>query len=271
MPDEGRAAWVHCYDANAMYLPAYGQVRVNLGGWRHTDAPAFDPKEPGYWLVDPAGVWNDQLLPDPLDPLGRAAAGVPLGPRWYATETLAVLGELGYDVRPREALLPAEGAGRGRWYEPLYERLRDARAALAALPDADAAAVLGAVKAVWHETHGMFCVASQREQYRPDHRHAIIANARATLLRRLAGIADAEHRWPLAIATDNVAFASDDPDPASACPAGLKLGTGLGEFKVAGTLPMADAVPLLGTGRLGDVAKLFDLAKLHLDDHEGKE
>jgi hypothetical protein len=131
--------------------------------------------------------------------------------------------------------------------------------------DPDDRAVLDALKAVWHATHGQIGTKSQGS--RKDHDQAIIAGYAANLLRRLVKVADTGQRWPLAIGTDAIAFASADPDPASACPAGLPLGSGLGEFKVAGTLPMADAAPLLGTGRSGDVNTLFERAS----DYLGRE
>jgi hypothetical protein len=262
MTDEAGRGWLHCYDGNGAYTAAYN-TKVNTGGWRHVEAPEFDKELPGYWLVDPP-EWADRLLPDPFDPTGRDARTQRAGPSWRATPTLAGLAELGYEIRPREAWLPADGYG--RWWEPWYERVRDARAALLAMaPDRDAAAVLDALRTVWHQTHGMITIASQGK--RRDHDHTIIAAYRANLLRRLVAVGEAESRWPLAIATDNAAFASDDPDPRSACPAGIVLGAGLGQFKVKGTLPMADAVPLLGTGKSADVARLFDLARVYLEEH----
>jgi hypothetical protein len=265
LSDEAAAGWLHCYDANAMYLGAYGQAAVNLGGWRHAEAPEFDPKMPGYWLLAELPEPGDRLLPDVANPTGRDTGGRPGG--WLTTPTLARMAELGCEIRPRAAWLP--DGDYGRWYEPFYERLRDARAALSAWADVDSAAVLAAVKFVWHQTHGMFTVRSQGAQFRPDHRHVVMATARAGLSRRLGAIADAERRWPLAVATDNLAYASADPDPVRACPAGLRLGAGLGEFKVAGTLPMADAAPLLGTGRVADVTRLFDAAAEWREAHDG--
>jgi hypothetical protein len=259
--------WLHCYDGNGAYTSAYGAAAVNLGGWQHVTAPAFDPKTPGYWKIE-RPEWSAPLLPDPFDPTGREDRRGAPDSRWYATPTLAHAAELGYQVTPLEAYLPAPEATRGRWYEPWAARVRDARTALIAETDPDSAAVLGALKHVWHQTHSAVGLKSQGA--RRDHDHAIIATYRQNLLRRLVKIADAEQRYPLAIATDNVAYASREPDPRKACPAGLALGTGLGEFKIKGTLPMPAAVPLLGTGRAADVTKLFDAAGEYLEgNHHG--
>jgi hypothetical protein len=172
------------------------------------------------------------------------------------TATLALAAELGYNVRPREAWLPA--GAHGRYWGPWYERIRDARAALIGSADDDDLAVLAALKVVWHATHGQIGTKSQGG--RKDHDQAIISAYGANLLRRLVKVGELAGRWPLAVGTDAVAFASDDPDPAAACPAGMVLGDGLGEFKPAGSLPMAGALPLLGSGRSGDVGTLFELA-----------
>jgi hypothetical protein len=256
--DEAELPWLHCYDGNGAYLAAYN-TPVNVGTWRRVEAPVFDSKLPGYWLVD-VPEWADRLLPDLFDSTGRAAATRYGGPRWFVTSTLALAAELGYEITPREAYLPA---GRhGRFYEPWYKRVRDARAALMGSVDPDDRAVLDALKVMWHATHGQ--VGTKSQGSRKDHDQAIIAGYAANLLRRLVKVADAGQRWPLAIGTDAIAFASADRDPESACPAGLVLGSGLGEFKVAGTLQMAAAVPLLGSGRSGDVDALFERASDYL-------
>lgn len=265
--EAAKGLWLHCYDGNGAYTAAYGAAVVNLGAWQHATSPAFDRKIPGYWRIE-RPEWSAPLLPNPFDPTGREHRHGDSGPRWYATATLAHAAELGYQVTPLEAYLPAEGASWGRWYEPWAERVRDARKALLEETDPDSAAVLAALKHVWHQTHSAVGLKSQG--HRRDHDHAIIATYRANLLRRLVKISDAEQRYPLAIATDNVAYVSREPDPRKACPAGLTLGTGLGEFKVKGTLPMTDAVPLLGTGRAADVTKLFDAAGAYLEEnHDG--
>jgi hypothetical protein len=265
MTDEA-AGWMHCYDGNGAYTSAYNS-RVNLGGWRHVEAPEFDPQVPGYWLVD-LPEWDDRLMPSPFDPTGRDARTGRSGPRWYSTPTLTLAAELGYSVAPSEAELAAGDSG--RWWEPWYERVRDARRELVdAGADPDARAVLDSLRHVWHQTHSMIGVKSQGA--RRDHDHTIIATYKTNLFRRLARVADTSQRWPLAIAVDNVAYFSADPDPIAACPPGIKLGTGLGEFKVKGTLPMADALPLLGTGRGADLTDrdrgLFALAAKYLDEH----
>jgi hypothetical protein len=261
--DEAGLSWVHAYDGNGAYLAAYN-TPVNVGGWRHAEGPPFDPELPGYWLID-APAWADRLLPDLFDPTGRAAATRYDGPRWFMTPTLALAAELGYEIRPREAYLPA--GDYGRYWEAWYRRARDARSALMASADADDQAVLAALKVVWHATHSQVGIKSQGS--RKDHDQTMISAYAANLTRRLIKVAELGQRWPLAIGTDAVVFASDDPDPVSACPVGMVIGAGLGEFKAQGTLPMADAAPLLGSARSDDVNQLLELAKHWADGRGG--
>jgi hypothetical protein len=248
--DEAALGWVHVYDANAMYVSAAGLVTVGLGDPEHlTGAPAFDRKLPGYWLIDPP-AWSHRLLPDLFDPTGRHGLDDRRGARWITTPTLALAAELDYRIEPREALIYRETS---RYYERWAARLREARAALMSMEtDPDAAAVLAAVKMTYRQGVGMLAVESSRQLYRPDHRHAIVATARATLMRKLVNASEHHGRWPLAASTDAVAYASADPDPVSACPPELRIGTGLGEFKVYGSLPIAAALPLLSKGTKPD-------------------
>ncbi|MET4921732.1 helix-turn-helix transcriptional regulator [Streptomyces sp. PSRA5] len=98
----------------------------------HVEAPVFDPKLPGSWLVDLSHVdlsrvkagkeWvelDGSLLPSPFTPKGDR----PQGPAWYATPTVAYAVELGYEVQPAEAWVRYDN---GRYLDGWYNRLRDA-------------------------------------------------------------------------------------------------------------------------------------------------
>jgi hypothetical protein len=77
--------------------------------------------------------------------------------------------------------------------------------------------------------------------YRPDWHHAVIAQARSNLWRKLWKVGTTADRWPIEIMVDNAWYESDDPDPERARPVGLppcnRLGQtdALGTFKVKGT------------------------------------
>ncbi|WP_037600013.1 hypothetical protein [Streptacidiphilus rugosus] len=51
-------------------------------------------------------------------------------------------------------------------------------------------------------------------------------------------------------------YASNDTNPVTACPAGLRLGDGLGQFGHYGTAPLEEIAPLLpAAGKIGPSAK----------------
>ncbi|MFI2287471.1 telomere-associated protein Tap [Streptomyces niveus] len=119
-------------DVNMAFAAGANGLVVGLGAPTHVQAPVFDPKLPGSWLVDLSHVdlsrvkagkeWvelDGSLLPSPFTPKGER----PRGPAWYATPTVAYAVELGYEVRPVEAWVRREN---GRYLDGWYNRLRDA-------------------------------------------------------------------------------------------------------------------------------------------------
>lgn len=119
-------------DVNMAFAAGANGLVVGLGASTHVQAPVFDPKLPGSWLVDLSHVdlsrvkagkeWvelDGSLLPSPFTPKGER----PRGPAWYATPTVAYAVELGYEVRPAEAWVRREN---GRYLDGWYNRLRDA-------------------------------------------------------------------------------------------------------------------------------------------------
>ncbi|MER6227194.1 helix-turn-helix transcriptional regulator [Streptomyces sp900105755] len=120
-------------DVNMAFAAGANGLVVGLGAPTHVEAPVFDAKLPGSWLVDLSHVdlsrvkvgkdkWADleaSLLPSPFTPKGER----PQGPAWYATPTVAYAVELGYDVTPIEAYIRYDN---GRYLDGWYQRLRDA-------------------------------------------------------------------------------------------------------------------------------------------------
>ncbi|WP_217241521.1 helix-turn-helix transcriptional regulator [Streptomyces sp. AC555_RSS877] len=120
-------------DVNMAFAAGANGLVVGLGAPTHVQAPVFDAKLPGSWLVDLSQVdlsrvkvakdkWADldaSLMPSPFTPKGEQ----PQGPAWYATPTVAYAVELGYDVTPIEAYVRYEN---GRYLDAWYQRLRDA-------------------------------------------------------------------------------------------------------------------------------------------------
>jgi hypothetical protein len=254
-PDEITLPYVHGFDVSGMYLAAMSSVRLGLGTAEHREAPAFDRNMPGYWKVSP-GRWEVRRLPNPFDP--RATGNT--GDVWLTTPSLALALEQGWwDGRVLEAYVwPAVEGGKlpgVRYLEGVYKQLAPARRELKALPDdADARAVLAAVKGTYTGLVGKFAAGTARgdRTYRPDWQHTVMGAARSNLLRKLAGAAERTGRYPLAVITDHVLYASADPDPgATAAALGLELdssGIALGKFHHTGTADMTAAAPLLSAG-----------------------
>ena len=122
--------------------------------------------------------------------------------------------------------LPAQDPGslvwpqHGRVLLGWYERFRDASAALDT-DDPDAQAARNQAKVI--RTHGIGIIGSNehlkgKPAYSPERRLHIVSKANSNIVYRLHQIGERTGQWPLAVATDTVLYASDDPDPVTAWP-----------------------------------------------------
>jgi len=241
-PAEREKTYLHSYDKNAQWLSAAGVVELGLSGIEERRDPAgklpFDKRLPGYWLA-------------------RIAGGEE---RWCCTPTVAWAIERGQAVTIREAHVWTRHS---RAMETWYERLRGARTTLQADTTPAGALALRALKLTYSLTISGFNSPWHREKrsplYRPDWRHAILAQANANLSRALHKM-DAAGYTPVAVHKDAVYLVSDEPDPITACPPSVTLGTGLGHFKVQdAAIPLDLVLPAFdGTrGGLGTLLKLL--------------
>lgn len=248
-----RMPFLHAYDRGGAHAAACSSVILGRGeATHHPDGAAFNAKTPGMWRIEtpPAGDWR---YPHPLSPLQRAEPRIAVPglsddgaggrPVWVSTPTLAYAIELEYQPHILEAWLWEDS---GRLLEPWYKRLRDARTQLldVAGDDPDSIAASGQayqiLKGVYTRSIGTFgSVKVPRDQagrlmwhYRPGWRQAIVGTSRANLLRKIVKYGTATGRWPVAVVTDTVIYASDDPNPVTAFPGDPKdLGRGLGKFR----------------------------------------
>jgi len=232
-PAERGRAYLHTYDKNAAWLGACANVELGLGGLEERTAAGapgagggvpFDPKLPGYWCARVAG----------------AAEG------WYCTPTLVRATERGQSVAISQAhVWTRHSRALASW----YARLRDARAVLYADTTPAGQLALAVFKLTYAVTISSFAGQWHRRDsplYRPDWRHAILAQGAANLSRAL-GRMDTAGCTPVAVNIDCVYIVSDEPDAVKACPATITLGTGLGHFKVhdAG-VPLVPLLPAFG-------------------------
>ncbi|MCA6092040.1 helix-turn-helix domain-containing protein [Streptomyces sp. SCA3-4] len=277
--------WAVGIDINTAFLAAAARLTVGLGEPVRVERPAFDKKRPGSWFVDLSHVELDPRLPSPFTPSGER----PNGPAWYATATVAYAAELGYDVHPVEAYVREET---GAYLDPWHDRLKDAYVAtmadlgvtkdldehafLAAMErhkslDPGLAAVLSAIKSTVkggigklrerpqgrHYRDGERWPALERPTWRPDIRAAVISKARVNMHRKMLNTAKATGRYPLAVLSDCVVYASSGPSPldflprtedGTPVPGTFRLGPGPGLAKHEGTQTMAWAVDLMEQG-----------------------
>ncbi len=241
-PNEREKTYLHSFDKNAQWLSAAGVVELGLSGIEERRDPggkvSFDKKVPGYWLA-------------------RIAGGEE---RWCCTPTVAWAIERGQAVTIRETHVWTRHS---RAMETWYERLRGARTTLQADTTPAGALALCALKLTYSLTISGFNSPWHREKrsplYRPDWRHAILAQANANLSRALHKM-DLAGYTPVAVHKDAVYLVSDEPDLVVACPPSVTLGTGLGHFKVQdAAVPLGEVLPAFdGTrGGLGTLLKLL--------------
>nr|WP_260860836.1 hypothetical protein [Mycobacterium tilburgii] len=225
--EESQRRYVHAYDRGGSYVAGIAGLELPIGDpVHHPDGARFDAKTPGYWLIDIPEP-SDWRLPYVLNPRGLHFTG----PKWVCTPTLERAAALGYQPEVLEAWLWSR---HGRVLLGWYERFRDASTMLD-IDDADAQAARDQAKII--RTHGIGIIGSDehlkgKPAYSPERRLHVLSKAKANIVYRLQQIGEKIGQWPLAVATDTVLYASDDPDPVTAWPGGPEsLGRGFGQYK----------------------------------------
>ncbi len=273
-------------DVQVAFLAACRRLHVGTGPAIHYPRnPAFDPELPGSWYVDLSHVETDPRMPSPF-----TSSGVrPEGPGWYATPTVAYAVELGADVRPMEAWVRKIHSP---YLQPWYETLRDAYltvmadlgvtkdlddeaflAAMASYKDGDPLLVTlaNAIKATAKSGIGKLrqrpnmgighafgdpWPALKRVTWRPDIRAMILSKARTNMHRKMHNLATTAGRYPLAVNTDCVVYATDSLSPlpllhgpdGQPIRGGFRLGVNPGSVKHQGSQTIDWALDLLADG-----------------------
>lgn len=243
--EERKHEWVHAYDRSGSYLAGVSGLELGVGDpEHHPEGVPFTARTPGYWRIEvpEPGDWR---MPNPLDPTGANTGKI----RWVTTPGLEFAIEQDYAPEILEAYT---WNTRARVFDPWYERIRDARAALD-VDDPDSQVARDQLKAIYAPTIGMLGSTihmTGREGYAPERRHMIIAKARTNILRRVARIGHETGRWPVAIVTDTVLYTSPDPDPIASWPGGDRwFGRDLGRYKHEGSALLASHLQYLTGGR----------------------
>jgi hypothetical protein len=219
---ERRLRFVHAYDANAMYLGAASSLSLPVGQAKYYPADLAPGPQikanfgPGYWRC--GDVWV-------TTPTAAYSNTHPIVECWKWPE-------------------------HHRFLEKWYRVLRDARKALVPFGPSPA---LDAVKATYRQGIGQ--LASHRKDrsdplYQPYWRHAIQAEARTRLERRIATLLVS----PFAVDVDCIYVLGNLPDAEiTARRIGVPLGDGIGEFKVKGTARASIVRSILKSSREAEV------------------
>lgn len=252
------AKFLHAWDARAMYLAGASAAVVGVGAPDHNkDGADFDHRIAGFWRIKPGSDadWRLPSLLHPNTPLAGTTA-------WYPTPVLRYLtADLGEDVEILESYTwPATSR---RFFQRWADTLNTARVAAAAADpsvDPDAAAVRAAIAATYKGTIGRLARLEDQEAasplYRPDWRLTIQAVAHTNLLRKLRSAGQHTDRWPVAVATDEVFYLSDSPNPN--LPEPMRLGDGLGAFRHTKSAALTDEmITALSDSRLPALLKLL--------------
>lgn len=220
----------HQYDAVKAYLGATTQAVISGDGLTPTGPRVFDRNTPGMWQIE-TPYWPHELVPAPL-------IGVEPGTHaWASTSLVALYEDAGISPEILDSWTGTRvqyGALRG-WQEKVRDVLDSIESADSMT--ADQVAVRDAVKQLYQRLHGKLRDVNQGTIVRPDWGCAIRDAALANTLRkvyRAAGITEKVDtpRVPLYVNYDAVRYASDVADPTAAAPAGIVIGTRLGQFKV---------------------------------------
>jgi hypothetical protein len=217
------------YDRRRAYLASAVTAPVALGPLVHTPGQLFDPEVPGWWRVD-ADPWPWRDVPDPL--YGYQG----LGGVWVTTPMVALLREVadagqwgGFTIHD------AWTAKGSRVFRQWGELLRDCDRTLTGKEDPVSVALRDNVKQVWRRCLGL----SSRKDgsvWRQDWYATIQEHTRAVVLRnvyRVYGYGSGPA--PRRIKLDSISYDCETADPMLGNP-GLKLGTGLGNWRIVDTM-----------------------------------
>ncbi|MER0485104.1 hypothetical protein ABR737_43440 [Streptomyces sp. Edi2] len=225
--------YTHLYDGNKAYLPGYRQAIVARDDLKYVKAPLFDEKFAGLWTIR-VPDWPHPLLPAPVPNQTPGTLAT------VSTAIVMLYVEVGITPDIEEARIAERVEFQG--LRQFSDSIRDQLKALSGASDPDDQAVSVALKEIFHAVHGKLRNDKQGVIRRPDWGHAIRDAAWTNMLRKAyvaAGVikrktgGPVEPQFPMRVKTDELAYASDNPDPLTAVPFGLRLGTGLGEFKAA--------------------------------------
>ncbi|MFB8384979.1 DUF927 domain-containing protein [Streptomyces rubiginosohelvolus] len=238
---EREMARMHGYDGNKNYLPAYSEALVAVSELERVMYPKFNPRMAGLWLIT-VPAWDHPLLPAPVL---HAAPGEKT---WVSTAIVKLYAETGIEVEIHEGWLN-EGT-QYKSFRDFKDVVHNALKELESGPldagrkpiDPEERAVYNALKGTFRTLHGKFQDDTQSTIYRPDWGYAIRDAAWTGILRKAykaGGVIVLSKdqrptdtpRFPVKLDLDELVYPSNADTHDQDVPAGLVLGTGLGQFK----------------------------------------
>lgn len=228
MRGEVEMGWVHAFDLNAARLSAMGVAEVAYDRLSHTGPIVFDPALAGYWEIHARDVTQHKRHV-PIFPPEAVHNGL-------VDVTTPIMSHLLAKGISPEVADSWTAPGR-RMFRSLAEAWNAARLHSGSNTWAGSAAELDAVKATYREAAGLFARAGG-SIFRPDWYHTWMDRQRVTVIGHVNRITLQHERRPLAIHTDCLWYAATEADPREAAAAlGIKLGHGLGMFRVHSSAP----------------------------------
>lgn len=268
--------WLHQYDRNASYLPAFGGALLGLGEPdHHADGCAYDKTKAGYWRVaELPGLGLEDLPPLTIDEAAE-------GGYWVRTPGMDLLREL-YPAWVPSVVEAWVWPNSRRALDPFYKRVAKARARVleaqaAGRPGAKCAKqMVGKLyQSFWgflartkgplvdHATGGWY---AKDPYWRPDWSQMVLDVALANTYRAILKAAANGHK-PLSLRVDAVTYASNEVDAVAAAPAWLELSDLNGKWKAEPekTVPLAAVLPKMADGQMAPDAVREYLRALHKD------
>ncbi|MGW6605469.1 hypothetical protein [Streptomyces sp. NPDC055036] len=258
--------YLHKYDRVAAWLPAFNSVVLGIGDPTHyQEGREYDPLKSGMWRVASVppvkgGIYEG--LPDLV--FSEASEGgfwlynpdmdllIEQFPHWspeiveawvWETSKRALNGMYKKLLAMRRYVLRCQEEGRpgARWVKGVHGKLYQSFRGYLGRNDPKRD----------HKTGDVY----ERDIYwRPDWAKAIMALANANAFRALVKYAE-EGRYPLSLYVDAVTYTSEHPDPETAKPKAMELGTSSGKWSTEGVIPLADVLERLkASGPEGDNA-----------------
>lgn len=217
-PKTASSRSLHRWDMRSAYLAAAAAVDLPTGQLRHT-GPDWDTDTVGYYRVRSMPMfldlpWFHHVMPNP----DRQ------GCMWVCHPTLSFLSRYG-SVEVVDSYTRGLPAGAHRHLRAWAETIRDG---IYDHPGSNTAKLL---KQGYAQAIGLMAVA-RGSIYRPDWRHMIIDQVRASMLRRIASVHQLTGLEPARVNVDSVWYQTDNPDQVGAA---LGVGDLIGRMRYEGT------------------------------------